>query len=120
MNSATVSNKQVIHSFYQAMNSRDIDTLLSFYAPSAVIEVIHSGKFSGKHRASDENLQLFFNTFPVIEFTIESMICENSKVNAQVTSQGEFVDGSAYSNRYDNRYELENGKITLFQERPLS
>jgi ketosteroid isomerase-like protein len=112
-------NKQVVRDFYSAMNSRDIDRILEFYAPHTVIEVFSSGPFAGKQAPSSEALKMFFDAFPRIEFSIESMISENNIVTAQVTSEGALADGSAYKNRYHNLYQVEGSKIMLFNEYPV-
>ncbi len=113
-----LSNRDRIVQFYDALNSRDVDSVMHFYGPDASIEVVIDGPHSGVQPASREFLAGFFAAFPEIEFSIDGLIAEGDRVAAEIRSKGKLADGKPYANRYHNLFELRDGKIVTFREYP--
>lgn len=115
---ARTINKTRIETFYAALNARDVDAVFDCYGPGAVIEVLDSGPFGGKHDASRELLEAFFGAFRELRFTLLGVTEEDDRLAAELKSVGAFADGTRYANRYHNLFELRDGKIVRFCEYP--
>ena len=95
-NPTLAANKRRVESFYEALNARDVDTVLAHYDSAAKLEVLVDGPFGGEQPASRETLEAFFSAFSEIHFTLQGMTAEGDRVAAEVRSRG---TGSYSSNR---------------------
>lgn len=112
------ANKLLVEGFYAAMNARDVDAVLAQYAVGARLDVLTPGPFGGEQPASREALELFFATFPEIEFEVDAMTAEGDRVAVEVRSKGRFADGRPYANAYHNLFVFDGGRIVLLREYP--
>ncbi len=117
-NPTLAANKRRVESFYDALNSRDIDAVLEHYGPAIKLEVLTDGPFAGEQPATRETLQALFSAFPEIHFTLLGLTAEGDRVAAEVHSVGSQADGAPYTNRYHNLFELRDGHIVCFREYP--
>jgi ketosteroid isomerase-like protein len=107
-------SKAVARAYYDAMNSRDLDSILSWYTDDARTWVLGDGPYAGFHSVSRELLGGFLEAFE-LRFTILSMIAEGDQVALEVESEGTLA-GEPYSNRYHNLVTVRDGKVAELKE----
>ena len=106
--------KSVARAYYEAMNSRDLERILSCYTEDATTWVLGGGPFAGTHPVSREALSAFLASMD-IRFTILSMIAEDDRVAVELESEGTLA-GKPYSNRYHNLVIIRDGRVAQLKE----
>ena len=107
-------SKAAAHAYYDAMNSRDLDRILSCYTKDATTWVLGKGPFAGEHPVSREALSTFLAAME-LRFTILSMIAEDDRVAVELESEGTLA-GKPYSNRYHNLVIVREGRVAQLRE----
>ncbi len=110
----TEASKRAALAYYEAMNSRDVDRILSTYTDDARTWVLGDGPYAGEHPVARETLALFLEAMD-IRFTVLSMIAEGDTVAVELESEGS-AGGRPYSNRYHNRLTIRDGRVAYLKE----
>lgn len=111
---STEASKRAALAYYEAMNSRDIDRILSAYTDDAKTWVLGEGPYAGEHPVARETLSLFLESMD-IRFTVLSMIAEGDTVAVELESEGS-AGGQPYANRYHNRLTIRDGRVAYLKE----
>lgn len=114
-------NKQVIRALLAAVDAGDLETVLSFYAPSYVDhDASESRATETTHReALVHAFRAFYGAFEGTEHTIHDLIAEGDRVAARLSATavhtGEILGVAATHRAISNEslviYRLEDGKI---------
>ena len=114
-------NKQLIHAFYAAANSGDMDSCFELLADNVQWTNIGSTKFSGTYSGKDnliENLlgPVFGGLKEGIFSTIDNIVAEDEFVVVQLRGTAETKDGRPYNNTYCHVFKIENEMIVEVTE----
>jgi ketosteroid isomerase-like protein len=107
--------KAVVRAYYDALNRRDIDALMSIYTDDARTWVAGQGPFAGWHPVSREALEGFFKMFETLKFTLLDMTAEGERVALEIESEGT-LQGAPYANQYHNLVVVKGGKVAVLKE----
>ncbi len=115
---STEKNKQVVHRFYQAFNTGNVDALDELMAADVIDHNPGPGQAPGIEGFKQLWL-LFRGAFPNIKITVDDLIAEGDKVVARApargTQQAEFLGipatGKSVTIAAIEIYQIEEGKI---------
>ena len=116
-------NTLVLDQFYGAFNSGDVETAFSFLSPNVkwisygpADRIPFAGTFHG-HSGVREFFKIVEETIELIEMTPEKFVAAKDEVFGVGTEHSRsLATGDDYRVRWSHIYQLENGKITRFEE----
>ena len=113
------ANKQFVTRFFEAMNTGDVDYIVSAYDAEGTLQTMGNTLISGTF--TREQIQAaaggIYEVFPSgLTFDVIDMIAEKNKVAVEATSRGEHISGQIYSNHYHFLFELREGKLLRLKE----
>jgi uncharacterized protein len=117
--SSPEANKQIVRRFFEALGSKDFDTLQSLLHAEFQVWCAGSNWFSGWADLSlmSENAARIYSLFPDgIDFDVKSLVSEDGSVAAEVESNARHVGGEFYRNQYHMLFVIRDGKILVYKE----
>lgn len=112
-------NKQFVETFFDSMNSGDIDTMVNCYHNDGYLWTKGHTLISGKY--TKEQVQAaagaIYEAFPEgISFDILHMTAEGDRVAVEATSAGMHASGRLYENEYHFLFHIRDGKLLALKE----
>jgi hypothetical protein len=112
-------NLAVARRFFQALGSRDTETIAELYADDIEVWVAGSLPFSGSYNREQaiRGVEGLHDSFPDgLEFTIKGVTEQRDRIALEVESRGVHVSGKAYHNQYHYLLIIRDGKIHGIRE----
>ncbi len=118
---STMKNKEIVHKFYEAGNSGDMDTCFDLISENIKWTNIGTTSFSGRFNGKEELIEkllgpLFGQLKAGIFMHVNQLIAEGDYVVAHTSGTAETLDGRSYNNTYCWIIRLRNGKFTEVTE----
>jgi uncharacterized protein (TIGR02246 family) len=112
-------NKQLTHTFFDAMQRGDAEAIANTYADEGRVVTMGTTLISGT-RGKEEIRQFaggVLESFPAgLEFTILNMTAEQDRVAVEARSEGLHVSGQPYSNHYHFLLTWKDGQLIEMKE----
>jgi steroid delta-isomerase-like uncharacterized protein len=100
---------------FEAMNSRDFNTLEAFVTEDVSFDFPGAGTIEGKRRVI-LFMKALLRKYPRLEFTVSDVVTSEGRAVAVWTNIGERSDGAAYHNSGVTLFHFENGMIRFISD----
>lgn len=113
------ANKQLVQSFFDAMNRGDVDALVALYHSEGRCWTSGKTLISGTLTLNQitQGAGAIFEAFPDgLTFTVHAMTAEDDRVAVEAESRGMHASGKLYNNLYHFLFRIRDGKVLELKE----
>ena len=110
-----MSDKQLIHKFFDVLNRRDTQMMDDLLVPQAELYFPKTQPLMGRDRIL-KFLNLLFRQFPELIFEIQRVIQEDDQAAVHWTNQGMNHRKEPYQNEGVTIFEMKDGKIWFISD----
>ena len=110
-----MSLKQIITTFFEVFNARDMDRMAELLHEEAELYFPKTQPLIGKERIL-KFLNILFRQYPELTFEIQRTVCEGSKAAVHWTNKGRSRKDESYENEGATILEMVDDKITFISD----